>query len=221
MTDAPLAAFFDLDHTVLIRSSAALWARFEHREGRMSTGQLLRLAWWTLQYRLAAIDMAVVTRRLAAEMRGQREAELVARSDRWFKEMVEPCIAEGAVARINAHLAQGHVVALLTASTPYVSAPVARALGLDERYICTRLEVRDGVFTGRCVEPVCYGPGKVHWARIFCAEHGLTMEHSYFYTDSYTDLAMLEAVAHPVAVNPDARLRRYAERAGWPVERFY
>lgn len=221
MADAPIAAFFDLDHTVLTHSSASLWARFERREGRLSSAQMLQWGWYTLQYRLAIIDMAMITRRLALEVTGQSEAELIERSNRWFEEMVRPCIAPGAVARIGEHLAQGHVVALLTASTPYVSAPVAHALGLDEQYICTRLEVKDGVFTGRCVEPICYGPGKVHWARVFCAERGLDMEHSYFYTDSYTDLAMLEAVSHPVAVNPDARLRRHAGRAGWPIERFY
>lgn len=221
MTHTPIAAFFDLDNTVLTQSSAVLWARFEHREGRLGRGQLLRLAWGMLQYRLALVDMAVVTRQLAADMRGQSEAELIARSERWFEEMVKPCIAERAVECIHAHLAQGHTVALLTASTPYVAAPVARALGLGERYICTRLEVRDGVFTGRCLEPVCYGPGKVHWARAFCEQHGLDFEGSYFYSDSYTDLAMLEAVSHPVAVNPDARLRRHAGRCGWPVERFY
>ncbi len=221
MAQAPIAAFFDLDRTVLTRSSATLWARFEHREGRMSRSQLLRLAWWTLQYRLAIVDMAVITRRLAVDVRGQSEAELIARSQRWFEEMVRPCIAPGAVARIKVHQAEGHAVALLTASTAYVSAPVAHALGLGDDYICTRLEVQDGVFTGRCVEPICYGPGKVHWAQAFCTAHGLDLEHSCFYTDSYTDLAMLEAVAQPVAVNPDARLRRHARRRGWPVLQFY
>jgi len=221
MLPTPVAAFFDLDRTVLTRSSASLWARFEYREGRMSAAQMLRMAWWTLQYRLAIIDMAAVTRHLVEDMRGQSEAELIARSDRWFEEMVKPCIAGRAVARIHEHLTQGHVVALLTASTPYVSAPVARALGLGDHYVCTRLEVNGGTFTGRCVEPICYGPGKVYWARAFCTEYGLDLARSYFYTDSYTDLAMLEAVAHPVAVNPDARLRRHAERVGWPIERFY
>ncbi|HOG48268.1 MAG TPA: HAD family hydrolase [Anaerolineae bacterium] len=221
MAQGPVAAFFDLDHTVLTRGSASLWARFEYREGRLSRGQFLRLAWWNLQYRLAVIDMAVITRRLAASMRGQSEAELIARSNRWFEEMVRPCIAEGAVKRIREHMAEGHTVALLTASTPYVSAPVCHALGLDERYICTRLEVQGGLFTGRCIEPICFGPGKVYWARAFAAEHRLDLAQSYFYTDSYTDLAMLLAVAHPVAVNPDARLRHHATRTGWPVERFY
>ncbi len=221
MTQSAVAAFFDLDHTVLSRSSAALWARFEHREGRLSRWQLVRLAWWTLQYRLALVDMTVMTRRLAADMRGQSEAEILERADRWFEEMVRPCITVGAVERIKEHKAQGHRVALLTASTAYVAAPAAQALGLGDDYICTRLEVQDGLFTGRCVEPICYGPGKVYWAQEFCARYNLDLAGSYFYTDSYTDLAMLEAVSHPVAVNPDVRLSRRAAREGWAVERFF
>jgi len=221
ISESGIGAFFDLDHTVLTHSSASLWARYLYRQGRMSKAQMVRMGWWTLKYRLAIIDMANLTRILARDMQGQREDELIAESDRWFKEMVAPCIAPAARQRVGEHLARGHTVALLTASTPYVGAPVARDLGLADHYICTRLEVVGGVFTGRCVEPICYGPGKVYWARAFAAAHGLDLGQSYFYTDSYTDLAMLNAVGHPVAVNPDARLRRHALRQGWPIERFF
>lgn len=219
--DTSLAAFFDLDRTVLTKSSSALWARYLRRERRMGWRQMVRLGWWTLQYKLAVMDMGTAVRGLVQDMQGQSEAELIAECDRWFKEMVASCIAARARERIAAHLARGHTVALLTASSNYAAAPVARDLGLGDNVICTRLEVADGVFTGRCVEPVCYGSGKVYWARAFAEERGLEVAASYFYTDSYTDLAMLEAVAHPVAVNPDARLRRLARKQGWPVERFF
>ena len=205
-----VAAFFDLDHTVLSASSTSLWAHYQRRKGRISRAQMARLAWWTLRYKLAMIDMAAVVRLFVADMAGQSEADLIAQCDIWFREMVAPCIAPRARARIEEHLAQGHTVALLTASSPYVTAPVAASLGLGDSYICTRMEVDGGRFTG-----------KVHWARIFAEERGLDLNASYFYTDSYTDLAMLEAVAHPVAVNPDARLRRHAHRRGWPVEQFF
>ncbi len=214
-------AFFDLDHTVLTDSSGSLWARYLRREGRLSSREMLQFAWWTLAYKLAFIDMEAVVRRLSENVRGQSEAELIAESDRWFEEMVAPCIAPRARERIEEHKAQGHVVAILTASTPYVSAPVARSLGLGDHFICTRLEVVAGRFTGRCVEPICYGPGKVYWAEAFAAEHGLDLAASYFYTDSYTDLSMLQAAGHPVAVNPDPRLKRHAQKVGWPVEEFF
>ena len=222
MADGPaIAAFFDLDHTVLNASSSTLWARYLYREGRMSKAQMARTAWYTLRYKLAIIDMAAVMRLFAVDMRGQSEADLIAECERWFAEMVAPCIAPRARERVRWHQAQGHAVALLTASTDYVARPVAHSLGLGEDYICTRLEVVDGLFTGRCIEPICYGPGKVHWAREFCSRKGLDLPASYFYTDSYTDLAMMEAVAHPVAVNPDTRLGRRARKQGWPIERFF
>jgi HAD superfamily hydrolase (TIGR01490 family) len=221
MTSTSIAAFFDLDRTVLDGSSSTLWARYLYREGRMSLGEVAHLIWWTLQYKLAVVDMAAIVRRLSMDMKGQSEADLIAESDRWYQEMVAPRLAPKAVERIEEHKAQGHTVAILTASTVYVGRPVARALGLDDNAICTRLEVADGRFTGRCIEPICYGPGKVYWARIFAQERGLDLSQAYFYSDSFTDLAMLEAVAHPVAVNPDTRLRRLAGRRGWPVERFH
>ena len=219
--EARAAAFFDLDYTVLSKSSAVLWARYLHRTGRLGWRGMARMGLWTLQYRLAIIDMVHLTRRLVLDMKGQREADIVAECDRWFQEMVAPCITPRARERIDEHARRGHVVALLTAATPYVARPVAHALGLGDSYVCTRLEVADGLLTGRCVEPICYGPGKVHWARAFAAERGCDLGESFFYTDSYTDLAMLQAVGHPVAVNPDRRLRRHARRQGWPVEYFF
>jgi putative phosphoserine phosphatase/1-acylglycerol-3-phosphate O-acyltransferase len=86
--------------------------------------------------------------------------------------------------------------------------------------ICTRLEVADGRFTGRIVEPICHGRGKLYWARRFCTEKGIDLAGSYFYTDSIRDLPTLEAVGHPRPVNPDRQLLREARQRGWPVQRF-
>ena len=87
--------------------------------------------------------------------------------------------------------------------------------------MCTHLESRDGRLTGKVVPPVCFGPGKIVWAERFAAEYGVDLSSSYFYTDSISDLPLLERVRYPVAVNPDPRLRRLARKRGWPVERFY
>mgnify|MGYP000005848844 CR=1 FL=1 len=136
-----VAAFFDLDHTVLSASSTSLWAHYQRRKGRLSRWQMARLAWWTVRYKLAMIDMAAVVRLFVADMAGQSEAELIAQCDAWFNEMVAPRIAPRARERIAEHRAQGHTVALLTAASPYVTAPVAANLGLGDSYICTRMEV--------------------------------------------------------------------------------
>jgi phosphoserine phosphatase len=80
------------------------------------------------------------------------------------------------------------------------------------------LAVADGRFTGRVLEPVCYGLGKVHWAERLAERAAIDLDGSYFYTDSYSDLPMLQRVGHRVVVNPDPRLRRFARKAGWTVE---
>jgi HAD superfamily hydrolase (TIGR01490 family) len=105
---------------------------------------------------------------------------------------------------------------LLTASSPYISEQVAEELGMTD-YICTRFEVDGGVFTGRLDGPLCYGEGKVVLASRWAEERGVSLASCSFYSDSYTDLPMLEAVGSPVAVNPDLRLARHAQRARWPV----
>jgi HAD superfamily hydrolase (TIGR01490 family) len=119
--------------------------------------------------------------------------------------------------RLAFHRDKGHVVAILSSSTPYVTEPLARHLGIDH-VLCTRLDIAGGRFAGTHVKPACYGPGKVHWAERFAREHQIDLDKSFFYTDSYSDLPMLERVGERVVVNPDPRLARHAKRAGWTVE---
>jgi putative phosphoserine phosphatase/1-acylglycerol-3-phosphate O-acyltransferase len=130
---------------------------------------------------------------------------------------VLPLVVPGARGPIEKHRAEGHVLAILSTSPTYVTRPIAEALGIHE-VISTQFEVENGQFTGRLVGPACVGKGKVHWAEDLGARLDLDLENSWFYTDSYTDMPMLERVGNRVVVNPDPRLRRTAKRRGWPVE---
>jgi HAD superfamily hydrolase (TIGR01490 family) len=141
--------------------------------------------------------------------------------DRWFVEDVVPHIAAAGERRVAEHKARGHVVALVSASTQYVVEPMAAYLGIEGQFVCTHLESEDGRLTGDVVPPICYGAGKVVWAERFATEYNVDLGSSYFYTDSISDLPLLERVGHPVAVNPDPRLRRLAAQRGWKIERFY
>jgi phosphoserine phosphatase len=98
---------------------------------------------------------------------------------------------------------------------------MAAYLGIDGQYVCTHLESREGRLTGEVIPPVCYGQGKVVWAERFATEEEVDLSASYFYTDSISDLPLLERIGQPVAVNPDPRLRRVALNRGWPIEKFY
>jgi putative phosphoserine phosphatase/1-acylglycerol-3-phosphate O-acyltransferase len=98
---------------------------------------------------------------------------------------------------------------------------MADYLGIPGQFVCTHLVSVGGRLTGEVVEPVCYGQGKVVWAERFAAEWGVDLADSTFYSDSISDLPLMERVGRPVAVNPDMRLKRVARRRGWPIERFY
>jgi HAD superfamily hydrolase (TIGR01490 family) len=130
--------------------------------------------------------------------------------------MVRQYLQPALVRRIESHRAQGHLVALLSSSTPYLATPLAEDLGI-EHLLVSRLVIENGRFTGDVHRPICYGAGKIHWARRFAEEHDVDLAASWFYTDSVTDLPMLELVGHPEIVNPDPRLRREAKRRGWNI----
>ena len=111
---------------------------------------------------------------------------------------------------------KGEKTVLLTASTQYTPEALSAMLDIDHT-LWSRLEVVDGKFTGR-LESRCYGKHKVSTAEEFAQLHGVELDRSTFYSDSYLDLPMLNRVHTPVAVNPDWRLKRHAKRAGWQVE---
>jgi HAD superfamily hydrolase (TIGR01490 family) len=214
-------AFFDMDKTILSDSSGILLMRYLYRTGQITWQRALYVLWLAIQYQLSVMDYARATGWLMPTIAGGNESDVWAMCREWFREMVAPRVTWAAVQRIEEHRREGHVVVVLSASTVYAVKFLAEHLELGNNFLCTYLEVRDGQFTGRVVEPSCYGANKVYWAGRFAAEHGGDLKHAYFYTDSYTDLALMERVGHPVAVNPDLRLRWLARRRGWPVERFY
>jgi HAD superfamily hydrolase (TIGR01490 family) len=141
--------------------------------------------------------------------------------DRWFAEDVLAHVTERGRQRLAEHQAQGHILGIVSASTQYAVGPLAAHLGIPGQYVSTHVESQDSRLSGRIVPPLCYGEGKVVWAERFAAKHGADLSASYFYTDSVTDLPLLERVGHPVAVNPDPKLRRLAKQRGWPIEIFY
>ena len=212
-------AFFDMDYTVLDDSSGLLYVQHLRQQKRIGRRALLRIAWWTLLYKVSAIDVNSAVPKMLSYAEHQNAARLMAESDAWFEQMLKHHIAPRAVAVIQRHQQQGHRVVLISASTQLSVQPVAQHLQID--FLCTRLIERDGEYTGEVANPPCYGTGKIVWAQRYAAEHNAALRDAYLYTDSHSDLPMLEAVGHPVAVNPDGRLKRLAQKRGWPIEMFY
>jgi putative phosphoserine phosphatase/1-acylglycerol-3-phosphate O-acyltransferase len=216
-----VGAFFDMDNTVLRGSSGRLYLQYLRRKKLLSWPSWFAITWRTGLYVLGLTTFPQLMARLMAQVAGADEAEAWRISAVWFDEMLRDYIAPAARERIDWHRQQGHRVAIISASTPYAVSPVAHDLGLGNDYLATRLEVVSGRFTGRLVEPPCYGAGKVSLTRAYSAQNELDLAESYFYSDSHHDLPLLESVGYPVAVNPDRRLKAIALKRRWPLERFY
>lgn len=213
------AALFDMDRTLLRRESVSLYVRYQRDIGEASIGDMIKTAFWVGQYTLGILDVDKVAEKVVGTLRGIPETVLAARHDDWFSQYVEPHITDAGREAVRMHHAAGDVCAIVTGASPYASWPLARRLRIDH-VVCTEFEVKDGVFTGRPEAPLCLGEGKVVRAERLAKSLDFKLEDAIFYTDSISDLPLLERVAERVIVNPDPRLRRVAERRGWRVERW-
>ncbi len=214
-----VGAFFDMDKTLIAENSGSLYMRYRYQRGEISGLDLVKGIGAYLQYKLGILDIRNWTKTMMVQFRGQSEAELEAEAKKWFDELVVQTIYPEAEALVRRHEAEGHVVAIVSGATKFVVRPLAQRLGI-EHLLYTRLEVEDGSFTGRVIEPICFEEGKIYWLQQFIEEHGIDLAKSWFYTDSITDLPLLDLVGHPVATNPDPLLYRAAVRRRWPVRFF-
>lgn len=212
------AALFDMDRTLVRKETGTLYVRYQRAIGEATTRDLARALYWVTQYTLGMLDAPAVAARALRPLAGTPEVVLSARCDDWVRRYVERHIADEGRRAVERHRERGDLLAIVTGASPYAARPVARRLGIPH-VVASELEVDEGgTFTGRFVSPLCYGQGKVERARRLAAEHGFVLEESTFYSDSYTDLPLLEVVREPVIVNPDPRLKRVARQRGWRVE---
>ena len=157
-----------------------------------------------------------IVTRLCLDLRGDLESEMIEKCAVWYRDHIAPFVTLAGRVAIEHHRQQGHTIVLATGSTVYAATPVASSVGI-EHVLSSRLEVDGGAFTGR-PSALCFGHHKVALAEQWAVEHGIDLAASTFYSDSYNDLPMLSRVGTPVAVNPDARLRRHAKRHGWAIQ---
>jgi HAD superfamily hydrolase (TIGR01490 family) len=219
MRNPKVGAFFDMDKTLIAENSGSLYMQYRYQRGEIGGVDLLKGIGAYLQYKNGILDIRNWTKNMMVQFRGQDEAELEAEARSWFEEMVAPTVYPEAVEAVRKHEAQGHVVAIVSGATRFVVQPLALMLGI-EHMLYTRLEVEGGAFTGRVIEPICFEEGKIYWLQQFIDAHGIDLAKSWFYTDSITDLPLLDLVGHPVATNPDPFLYRTAVKRRWPVRFF-
>jgi HAD superfamily hydrolase (TIGR01490 family) len=207
-----------MDRTLVRKETASLYVRYQREIGEARRRDLIRVTYWVAQYTLGIIDAPEVAKRALQGYAGTSEDALAARCDDWFRLWVEPHVCDLGRRAVEAHRTRGDVLAIVTGASPYVAKPLARRLDIPH-VVTSELEV-DGVgrLTGRFIPPLNIGEGKVERTKAFASELGFDLRDATFYSDSCTDLPLLELVGEAVAVNPDPRLRRIAMRRGWRVE---
>ena len=216
------AAFFDLDKTVIAKASMVAFGWPFYHGGLINRRMALRALYGELIYlhlgaseqKLNRIRESVL--KLIKGWHRDRVCEIVAEA---IEAIVEPIIFAEAADLIDWHHEQGRLVVIVSASPEEIVTPLSRFLGADD-YIASRARVDDeGRYTGT-MQFYAFGPFKAEAMDALAAERGIDLAASYAYTDSYTDLPMLEAVGHPVAVNPDRVLNRYAREHDFEVLHF-
>ena len=212
------AAFFDLDKTVIAKSSTLAFSRQFYAGGLINRRDVLRSAYAHFAFLAGGADHDQMERMrgylsaLCAGWNVQQVHQIVAEA---LTGLIEPMVYREATALIAEHQQRGRDVVLVSASGAEVVEPIGAMLGVDH-VIATRMVVQDGHYTGE-IEFYAYGENKATSIRELAEQRGYDLSRCYAYSDSGTDLPMLEAVGHPSAVNPDRALRRAATANGWPV----
>tara|TARA_R110000824_G_scaffold45651_7_gene131887 strand:- start:1919 stop:3628 length:1710 start_codon:yes stop_codon:yes gene_type:complete len=221
--DAPegahIAALFDFDGTIIAGYSATamLWEKIKRRE--MTAEQLVETVNVMAQYSTGNMGFSGLMTGAAKFMKGVTEESYFEFGEELYEKYIARKVYPEARALIEAHRAKGHTIAIVSSATIYQIEPTARDLDI-EHVLCSQYEVDNGEFTGNIIRPLCFGEGKVIAAEGLAAEYGLDLDNSYFYSDSYDDIELLERVGKPRPLNPNAKLREVARENDWPLEKY-
>jgi HAD superfamily hydrolase (TIGR01490 family) len=215
------AAFFDLDRTLIRRSSVLALAGTFRRRGLISRLDLVKSAFWQVLFVLRGASAERVRR--AAEdgmkiLNGFSVEEMQHLVGDAMETVLRPLVYEEPLRLVERHRARGEPVYIVSATLQEIVQHIADDLGFDGA-IGSTCEIVDGVYTGRTLR-AAHGVGKADALRELAAAEGLDLAESTAYSDSYSDVPFLEAVGHPIAANPDRKLRRIAAERGWPVVDF-
>lgn len=218
----PIAAFFDVDNTIIRGASAFHIARGLKQRGYFRNRDLIRFGWEQLKYLVfgeSQEQMTTVRSEALSIIKGWSVAEMAAIGEEVYDEILAMRIFPGTKALIDEHRAQGHEVWLVTASPVEIGRLIARRLNATGA-LGTIAEHKGGLYTGRLVGDMMHGEAKAVAVRELAARKQLDLSRCFAYGDSMNDAPMLGTVGHGCAINPDSRLRRHAKREGWPIQEF-
>ncbi|WP_010540937.1 HAD-IB family hydrolase [Dietzia alimentaria] len=223
VADPKVAAFFDVDNTLIQGASIILLARGLAKHKFFNARDLAGLAWSQAKFRISgqenADDVAAGREKALSFVEGRTVAELVALSEEVVDTSMLDRVWPGTRSLVQMHLDAGEQVWLVTATPVMLARVIATRLGLSGA-LGTVAEEKDGVYTGRLVGDILHGPGKAHAISRLAEAEGFDLSRCYAYSDSFNDMPMLTLVGHPVAINPDSKLRKYASENGWGIKDF-
>ncbi|MGC4176103.1 HAD family hydrolase [Demequina sp.] len=217
-----VAAFFDVDNTIIRGASAYHLARGLREHDYLRTRDIFKFAFEQLKYRMfgeTQQQMDAVTSQAPKFFRGWSAAEIVAIGEEVWDTVLTHRIFPGTKALIDSHLERGHEVWLVTASPQEIARLIASRIGATGG-LGTVAEQEQGHYTGVIEGGLLHGPRKAEAIQALAVERGLDLSRSYAYGDSSNDVPMLEAVGVPGAINPDSRMRRIAAERNWPIREF-
>ncbi len=212
-------AFFDLDRTIIKAVSGRALANRAFKKGLMNISDMAIALYLGLAYRIGLADPVIIMRRMVRWVKGLPEQELKDLCSEVLSEDLLPSVHPEVLDELKMHKARNAGIVILSSSLEQICRGVADHLKIDE-IICSRLEVMNGLLTGVPEGNLCYGKEKLIRLNEYCEKNNNKLEDSWYYGDSISDLPALEAVGHPVCVNPDRQLRKKAAANGWKIYRW-
>ena len=213
-----IAAFFDLDRTLINDFSAKQFFKSRLLSGQSTAKELLSQFTTILVYAAGNRDFETLTKISALGVKGIKEKQFIELGEDVYYDHLSHSIYPEAKSLIASHLEKGHQVVIISAATRYQITPIANELGIKDIF-CTEMEVKKGKFTGIITE-MCWAEGKARAGRTFSKTNNIDLSKSFFYTDSIEDYPLLEIVGKPVATNPDHKLSQLAFENDWKILRF-
>ncbi len=210
-------ALFDLDNTLLDGDSDYLWGCFLVEHGILEAEHYeTKNRHFYDQYMDGSLNIDEFLRFQLAPLRDNTCTQLKAWRETYLQEKVDPILLPKAHALLDRHRQAGDQLLIITATNSFITAPIAERYGVTH-LLATEPEVRDGEYTGNVVGTPCFQTGKIEHLKTWMKKHNQQLRDSWFYSDSHNDLPLLEAVEHPVAVDPDDKLKSHAQVCGWPI----
>jgi len=212
-------AFFDLDHTLLDGANGTIYAVQMVREKLMEQRVLLLVIWYSILYKLNRLPQEAVYKKVLDEMGRYTVLRMIEMMDIGFERFIVPRLYQGGVEIVREHREKGHRTVIATAAGEYIAERVRAQLGADD-FIATPTPIKGEHMSSEVMGPMAFMEGKLEMAAQYCEERGADLSECWFYSDSASDLPLLDAVGHPVMVNPQLKLRMATRGRSWPVLKF-